>query len=111
MNQGRRKAPLLEASEIETALTDLKNWVLEDGKLHCELLFKDFPTAIEFMALGIAPCEKMDHHPEWFNCYNKVKVWLVTHDSGGITKKDIELAHALSAVAASVGETGPGSAN
>ena len=57
-----------------------------------ELVFKDFNRAFAFMTQVALAAEKRDHHPEWFNVYNKVRITLSTHDAGGITQKDIELA-------------------
>ena len=57
-----------------------------------EFLFKDFQSAFSWMTKMALVAEKMDHHPEWFNVYNKVNVILTTHDAGGITKLDIDLA-------------------
>lgn len=57
--------------------------------------FKDFSEAFAFMARVALLAEKMDHHPEWFNVYNKVNVTLATHDAGGVTDKDIAMATAM----------------
>ena len=69
------------------------------GKLHREYQFPDFIHAFGFMATAAIAIEKMNHHPEWFNVYNKVKVDLTTHDAGGITQKDIDLAMTLEGLA------------
>ena len=57
-----------------------------------ELVFKDFNRAFAFVTQVALAAEKRDHHPEWFNVYNKVRITLSTHDAGGITQKDIDLA-------------------
>ena len=57
-----------------------------------ELVFKDFNRAFAFMTQVALAAEKHDHHPEWFNVYNKVRITLSTHDAGGVTQKDIDLA-------------------
>ena len=57
-----------------------------------ELVFKDFNRAFAFMTQVALAAEKRDHHPEWFNVYNKVRITLSTHDAGGVTQKDIDLA-------------------
>ena len=57
-----------------------------------ELVFKDFNRAFAFMTQVALAAEKRDHHPEWFNVYNKVRITLSTHDAGGMTQKDIDLA-------------------
>ncbi len=63
--------------------------------------FADFNAAFAFMTRVALKAEKMDHHPEWFNVYNKVDVVLATHDAGGLTKRDIELAKFMDGVAKS----------
>jgi len=82
----------LTTEEIHTSLKDLNGWQLEGGKLHKVFTFKDFVEAWSFMSACAIHAEKMDHHPEWSNVYNQVKVDLTTHDAGGITHLDIELA-------------------
>jgi len=82
-------------AEIAAALPKLSGWALKDGKLHREYKFADFKHAMAFLQSAVAPIDKMDHHPEWFNVYNKVIVDLNTHDAGGITAKDFELGELL----------------
>jgi len=82
-------------TEIAAALPKLPGWILKEGKLHREYKFPDFKHAMEFMHSAIEPIDNMDHHPEWFNVYNKVIVDLNTHDAGGITAKDFKLAELL----------------
>ena len=82
-------------SEITAALPKLSGWTLKDGKLHREYQFPDFKHAMQFMHSAVEPIDKMDHHPEWFNVYNKVIVDLNTHDADGITAKDFELGELL----------------
>jgi 4a-hydroxytetrahydrobiopterin dehydratase len=81
--------------EIAAALPKLAGWKLKDGKLHREYKFPDFKHAMDFMQAAVPEIEKLNHHPEWFNVYNQVKVDLNTHDAGGITAKDFELAELL----------------
>ena len=88
-------ADALTGSEITARLADHDGWELVDGKLHRELRFPDFATAFGFMAATAVVAEKMDHHPEWSNVYNRVTVDLVTHDAGGITELDFALATAI----------------
>ena len=76
------KRTALTQSEIETALTTLAGWSVKDGKLHKQYKFKSFATAIGWMMSAAIEIDKMDHHPEWSNVYNKVTVNLVTHDLG-----------------------------
>lgn len=71
---------------------ELSSWTIQNGKLHKEFVFGDFVEAFSFMTKVALHAEKMNHHPEWFNVYNKVKVDLMTHDAGGITANDVELA-------------------
>jgi 4a-hydroxytetrahydrobiopterin dehydratase len=89
----------LSEDELNTALRNLPGWTIKDGKLHREYQFADFPHAIGFMTTAAINIEKMNHHPEWFNVYNRVRVDLTTHDSGGITQKDADLAHLLEQIA------------
>jgi 4a-hydroxytetrahydrobiopterin dehydratase len=74
-------------------------WTEINGKLHKEYQFVDFIHAFGFMATAAIAIEKMDHHPEWFNVYNKVTVDLWTHSAGKITDKDVALAKTLDAIA------------
>lgn len=85
----------LTESEIQSALRGLPGWSLAQGKLHREYKFADFVHAFGFMATAAIAIEKMNHHPEWSNVWNKVVVDLTTHDAGGISAKDIELAKLL----------------
>ena len=71
---------------------ELSSWTIQNGKLHKEFVFGDFVEAFSFMTKVALHAEKMNHHPEWFNVYNRVKVDLMTHDAGGITANDVELA-------------------
>ena len=87
--------PKLTQKEIRTALTGLRGWKLVNSKLHREYKFADFMHAFGFMTTSALAIERMNHHPEWFNVYNKVVVDLSTHDVGGISEKDIALARIL----------------
>lgn len=89
----------LEEAEIETKLANLEGWALVDGKLHRTFRFANFVEAFGFMASTALVAEKMDHHPEWSNVYATVVVDLTTHDAGGITTLDFELAEAMNATA------------
>jgi 4a-hydroxytetrahydrobiopterin dehydratase len=89
----------LSGDEIKLALDALKNWEVAGEKLHREYRFPDFVHAFGFMATSAIAIEKMNHHPEWCNVYNRVTVDLTTHDSGGITKNDVELAKVLDSIA------------
>jgi 4a-hydroxytetrahydrobiopterin dehydratase len=85
----------LSDAELNAALAELPGWKLEKGKLHREYKFADFIHAFGFMSTSALAIEKMNHHPEWFNVYNRVTVDLVTHDAEGITVKDTKLAAIL----------------
>ena len=89
----------LSASELEASLASLDGWSVVSGKLHKQYTFPDFVHAFGFMATAAVAIEKRDHHPEWSNVYNRVTVDLVTHDSGGITQMDVDLAKMLDSVA------------
>jgi len=82
----------LSDEQIQTALEDLEGWSIIEGKLHKEFQFSDFNEAFGFMARASMHIEKMNHHPEWFNIYNKVKIELTTHDVNGISNFDFKLA-------------------
>ena len=86
----------LTDSQIGQALTDLPGWSVKDGKLHREFEFADFDAAFAFMTKVASECQRMDHHPEWLNVYNRVAVDLMTHDAGGITENDVNLARIMS---------------
>ncbi len=90
----------LTQTEIEEAVAKLPGWSVEKGKLHREFRFGDFVHAFGFMATAAMEIEKRGHHPEWTNVYDRVTVDLMTHDAGGITAKDLDLAEVLNAVAA-----------
>jgi 4a-hydroxytetrahydrobiopterin dehydratase len=93
------KAGPLTEQEVRSALDSLPGWNVVNGKLHREFKFRDFSYAFGFMATAATAIEKRDHHPEWFNVYNRVTVDLTTHDAGGITTKDTELAALLTEIA------------
>ncbi|MFM7796952.1 MAG: 4a-hydroxytetrahydrobiopterin dehydratase [Candidatus Nitrosotenuis sp.] len=78
--------------QIKDELKSLNGWILQDGKLHKEFVLADFVEAFSFMTQIALHAEKMNHHPEWFNVYNRITINLMTHDVGGITSNDIELA-------------------
>lgn len=88
-------ATKLSEPEIRSALRKLKGWKVVEGKLHREFKFDDFIHAFGFMTSCAIVAEAMGHHPEWSNVYNRVVVDLTTHDAGGISAKDFELAGKL----------------
>jgi 4a-hydroxytetrahydrobiopterin dehydratase len=87
----------LEGSARSTALNDLLRWREVDGRdaIARKFEFQNFSEAFAFMTRAALLAEKLDHHPEWFNVYNKVEVTLSTHDAGGVTENDIEMAKAM----------------
>lgn len=82
----------LNHDAISDAIASLEGWSVTEGKLHKEFKFANFVEAFGFMSKVAILAEKMNHHPEWFNVYNKVAIDLTTHDAGGITQNDLELA-------------------
>ena len=89
----------LTREEIDRALQELSGWSLSsDGKLHREFLFEDFNQAFGFMTRIALEAERLNHHPEWFNVYNRVRVDLTTHDAGGISQLDLEMAATMNAL-------------
>jgi 4a-hydroxytetrahydrobiopterin dehydratase len=89
----------LTEAQITEALVALPDWELRDGKLHKTFAFVDFNAAWGFMSRVALVAEKMDHHPEWFNVYRTVRVDLSTHDAGGVTALDVELARKMNELA------------
>lgn len=94
------KRSLLSESELQAALEKLPGWELIEGKLHRDYKFADFVHAFGFMAAAAVTIEAMNHHPDWRNVWNRVSIDLWTHDSGGVTALDVELAGKLEALAA-----------
>jgi 4a-hydroxytetrahydrobiopterin dehydratase len=82
----------LAAAEVAQRLAALPRWTVTGGKLHRELTFADFAQAFAFMTDVAGEAEALDHHPEWSNVYNRVIIDLTTHDAGGLTTLDFELA-------------------
>ena len=91
--------PKLTDAELAAGLAGLPGWTVEHEKLHRAYKFLDFAHAMGFMATMAPLIEKRDHHPEWANVYNRVTIDLVTHHSGGITKKDLDLAVVMEGIA------------
>jgi 4a-hydroxytetrahydrobiopterin dehydratase len=94
-------ATTLNAAERDRALAELDGWAATDGRdaIAKTFTFKDFNAAFCFMTRVALKAERMDHHPEWFNVYNRVDVTLATHDAGGVTEKDVKLARFMNAAA------------
>ena len=88
----------LSESRIEEKLKNLPGWSVKNDKLYKEFQFNDFNQAFGFMTRAAMEIEKMNHHPEWFNVYNRITVELTTHDAGGITNNDVNLARILNSL-------------
>ncbi len=97
----------LSAEARRRALSDLPGWnqVKNRDAIQKSFQFKDFNQAWGFMSRVALAAEKMDHHPEWFNVYNRVEITLSTHDCGGLSERDLVLAGSIDA---SAGESGAG---
>ncbi|XP_031214104.1 pterin-4-alpha-carbinolamine dehydratase 2 isoform X2 [Mastomys coucha] len=99
-------APWLTAEERDQLIPDLKaaGWseLSERDAIYKEFSFKNFNQAFGFMSRVALQAEKMNHHPEWFNVYNKVQITLTSHDCGGLTKRDVKLAQFIEKAAASL---------
>lgn len=91
----------LTDSERDAALARLPQWSLRDDGLAIQrtLTFSDFAEAFGFMARVAIHAEKADHHPEWFNVYNRVEITLTTHDASGLSTRDVALAELIDAMA------------
>ncbi|GAM21941.1 hypothetical protein SAMD00019534_051160, partial [Acytostelium subglobosum LB1] len=89
---------LLTQEERTTLLPTISGWTMDPSgrdAIKRTFTFKDFAEAFSFMTRTAIVAEKMDHHPEWFNVYNRVEVTLATHDCSGLSKNDITLAKAM----------------
>ena len=91
----------LSSSERDAVLKELCNWqmVKDRDAIQRSFRFKNFSEAWGFMSRVALLAESQDHHPEWFNVYNKVDITLATHDAGGLSARDVKLAKAIDAVA------------
>jgi 4a-hydroxytetrahydrobiopterin dehydratase len=91
----------LTAEEREKAMAGLDGWTAVKGRdaIHRALRFDDFTEAFAFMTRVALAAERMNHHPEWSNVWNRVEITLATHDAGGVTQKDIDLAGIINAMA------------
>lgn len=94
----------LDASTLRAGLEALPQWQLDDAgtAIRRSLRFADFSQAFGFMTQVALHAERHDHHPEWFNVYNRVDVRLTTHDAGGLTDRDLALARYIDAVHAAL---------
>lgn len=94
-------AKKLTDSERQAAMQELAGWTAVDGRdaITRSFRFADFNAAFGFMSRVAMMAEKLDHHPEWFNVYNRVEVTLSTHDAGGLTGLDVSLARFMNEIA------------
>ncbi len=88
----------LSQTDIDEELKTLSGWGVVNEKLHKEFQFDNFNQAFGFMTRAAMEIEKMNHHPEWFNVYNKITIELTTHDADGITENDVNLAKILNSL-------------
>ena len=88
-------AQKLSDDQIKQRVATLAGWTLQGGKLHFERKFKNFVEAFGFMSRVAILAEKMNHHPEWFNIWATVKIDLTTHECGGLSRLDFELAEQI----------------
>lgn len=93
------KRTKLTNAEISTGLKALAGWKSGKGVIRKDFKFADFSEAFGFMARVALAAEKMDHHPDWTNVYNRVEINLSTHDAAGVTALDLELANIIEALA------------
>ncbi len=91
----------LDAAQRDAALPALAGWKMVDGRdaLTRTFKFADFSAAFGFMARVALAAEKLDHHPEWSNVWNRVEITLSTHDAGGLTQRDVDLAGIIDTLA------------
>jgi len=90
-----------DADAVQAALARLPGWTLDPQRpaLRRQFVFADFGAAFGFMTQVALLAERMNHHPEWCNVYNRVDVVLTTHDAGGVTALDVDMAQAMNALA------------
>lgn len=89
----------LSPEDVARELVTLEGWTYTGGRLERTYEFRDFVEAFAFMTAAALRVQEMDHHPEWSNVYGTVRVGLVTHDAGGVTGRDVELARRMEAIA------------
>lgn len=98
---------IAKLSDVERSAlaSTLPEWNMVEGRdaIQRTLRFADFKAAFGFMTQVALVAEKLDHHPEWFNVWNRVDITLATHDAGGLSKRDVELARAIDGIASAAG--------
>ena len=95
----------LSAEKTASFLSEHGAWREAEGRdaIHRTIIFADFSVAFAFMSRVALAAEKADHHPEWFNVYNKVEITMTTHDAGGLSARDVELVKIIDAFASALG--------
>jgi 4a-hydroxytetrahydrobiopterin dehydratase len=88
----------LSETELESEISRLSGWTVKDSKLHRTFKFDNFVRAFSFMTEVALHAEKIDHHPEWFNVYDTVKIDLMSHDVSGISDRDFKLANLINSI-------------
>ena len=97
-NRRMKQSSTLSEKTIARRIAVLPGWTIKSGKLHRAFHFSDFSHAFGWMTRCALEAEKMNHHPEWTNVYSVVTVRLVSHDAGGLTARDFQLAQEFSRV-------------
>ena len=100
---------MTDTLDVAAVLRDLPHWREAEGDrpaIARSLVFADFNAAFGFMTRVALRADKIDHHPEWFNVYNRVEVVLTTHDAGGVTERDLDMARFIDETAAAMGAKG-----
>jgi len=95
------KSKFYSEEEVLPRLVFLSGWVFSGNMIHKEIEFKNFRDAFSFMTRVAFEAERMDHHPDWSNNYNRVRISLRTHSAGGVTDKDLQLAEEINRYAES----------
>ncbi len=95
MNYEKHMVSLIEKNQLNSFIEKNPSWIIDENTIKKEFKFENFIEAFGFMSKVALLSEKIDHHPDWQNTYNKVKINLTTHDKGGITTNDIKLAESI----------------
>ena len=95
MKYERPMVSLIKKNELDSFIEKNPSWIIDNKTIKKEFKFENFIEAFGFMSKVALLSEKIDHHPDWQNTYNKVKINLTTHDKGGITTNDIKLAESI----------------
>ena len=97
---------MVDRLDVNEVLKSLPSWRAREGDrpaIERKLVFADFNAAFGFMTRVALLADKVDHHPEWFNVYNRVEIVLTTHDAGGVTRRDLDMARFIDEIAAAMG--------